>query len=175
MDQSNIEKLAFAQAVYQAAAEMVGTKQPGNLRGEADDYYKGLYQMTGAKSFDVRIGDDKVGTFSLTVSKPTESAERTDFEVYDGAALNAWATADGDHGIGKAFLMAHIRDFARFYFEATGELPDGCHQVTTVVPGEAGGEVTRTSLRIDRESVINALGNRLAASSAALLGGGGDD
>lgn len=170
MEQRSIETLAIAQALYSAAGEMVSTKDPDNLRGQADDHYKGLYAMTGAKSFDVRIGDEKVGTFSLTVSKPTESVETEEFETYSREELGAWDL--GDPAIVRAYIGYRMDEYARFYFESTGELPPGCRIIKVVHPGDAGGEVTRTALRIDRAAVESALGNRLGAATAALLEGG---
>ena len=170
MDQSNIERLAVAQALYQAAAELVSTKDPDSLRSQADDHYRSLYAMTGAKSFDVKIGGEKVGTFSLTVSKPTESVEVEQFSVTNPAALQAWDK--GDPGLMSAFLNVMAREYAEYYFAATGEMPPGCELASVVRPGDPGGEVTRTTLRIDRDAVARAMGSRLGGQAVALLEGG---
>ena len=86
-----IAKLVVAQAVYKLSAEQVSTKEPGNLRSRVDEYYRGLFEATGAKSFEVRIGGEKVGTYGVNVTKPET---RVRLKVTDSRALMAWCEAN---------------------------------------------------------------------------------
>ena len=141
-----IEQLAVAQAVYKLAAEMVSTKEPGNLRSEVDMHYREMFEQTGAKSFEIRIGDKKVGTYSVRVTKPET---RVRLKVTDSRALMAWCEANDCLRVEPD--MRRVESI----FGETGELPDGCEVEASSTPG---GEYAKSSLRIDPEKVNNALG-----------------
>ena len=57
---NEVERLAVAQMLYNEAAKLVSTKDRDSLRASVDRRYKELYDSTGCKSYDVRIGDDAV-------------------------------------------------------------------------------------------------------------------
>lgn len=141
-----IEQLAVAQAVYKLAAKQVSTKEPGNLRAEVDAHYREMFEQTGAKSFDVRIGGEKVGTYGVRVTKPET---RVRLKVTDSRALMAWCEANDCLRVDPD--MRRVESI----FGETGELPDGCEVEATSAPG---GEYAGSSLRIDPEKVNNALG-----------------
>lgn len=141
-----IEQLAVAQAVYKLAAEQVSTKEPGNLRAEVDAHYREMFEQTGARSFDVRIGGEKVGTYGVRVTKPET---RVRLKVTDSRALMAWCEANDCLRVDPD--MRRVESI----FGETGELPDGCEVEATSAPG---GEYAGSSLRIDPEKVNNALG-----------------
>lgn len=141
-----IEQLAVAQAVYKLSAEQVSTKEPGNLRSRVDEYYRGLFEATGAKSFEVRIGGEKVGTYGVSVTKPET---RVRLKVTDSRALMAWCEANDCLRVEPD--MRRVESI----FGETGELPDGCEVEATSTPG---GEYSGGSLRIDPEKVNAALG-----------------
>ena len=163
-EMTDTERLAIAQAFYSAVGEMVSTKKPGNLRDRVNEGYKSLYEQTGAKSFDVKLQGAKVGTFSLTVNKPTESETSTSLEVVDKVALRDWAAVNG-------FVTVDMEAVER-HFAESGELPDGCAAIEVVRPGDPGGRVTRTALKVDAKAVMSALGPQLETVSYALLEGG---
>lgn len=141
-----IEQLAVAQAVYKLSAEQVSTKEPGNLRAEVDAHYRELFEQTGAKSFEVRIGSEKVGTYGVCVTKPET---RMRLKVTDSRALMAWCEANDCLRVEPD--MRRVESI----FGETGELPDGCEVEATSTPG---GEYSGGSLRIDPEKVNAALG-----------------
>lgn len=162
---STVEKLAVAQAFYNAVGKMVNTKDPSNLRGEANAFYEGEYGRTGAKSFDVKLLGSKVGTYSITVSKPKKSEKRVELEVVDEDELFNWADENG-------FVSWTVDiDAVNENFRDYGEVPPGCKAVEVVTPAEDGGRITRTTLKVDAESVIDALGPRLEGVSTMLLEG----
>lgn len=151
-----IAKLAVAQAVYKMAAEQVSTREPGNLRAYVDEYYRGLFEATGAKSFEIRIGDEKVGTYSVKVTK---QKMQTVCDCYDQSAYLAWCE---EHGLVKTVID---EDAAHAHFLETGEVPDGCNVSEVETPG---GQYAGGSVRVDIPAVNRALGGEV---SIALLGG----
>ena len=169
---NDIERLAFAQAVYKAAAEIVSTKDPSNLRAVVDEHYKDLYEQTGAKSFEVRINVEKVGTYSVKVSKATKEDSVQRLEVKDPEELLRWLEGTDDL---MSYIKAHAVEFAQEHFARTGEIPDGCTVTNVTIPAKpetySGG-----SIRIDPQKVADALGAQLPdAMNALMLEGGSDD
>lgn len=154
-----IEQLAVAQAVYKLAAAQVSTKEPGNLRAEVDGHFREAFESTGAKSFDVRIGGERVGTYSVRTTKPSTSVRLV---VTDRRALMAWCEAND--------ALAVEPDMRRVesIFAETGEVPDGCEAEATATPG---GEYAGSSLHIDPAKVNDALGG---ADVLPMLMGGAD-
>lgn len=161
---TNIQKLAIAQAFYKSVAELVKTGDPYNLRGAVDGEYRKLYESTGAKSFDMKLGGKKVGTFSVVTTKGTRSVEHVELEVDDEDAFMAWALTNGYFKVDFDAADAHFRQ--------TGEVPPGCHARKVHVPGTPGGAVRSTTLKVDRRAVLDAIGPRLEGVSHALLEGG---
>ena len=174
MELNERERLAVAQAFYKAAGAMVSTKEPGNLREAADAYYKALYEETGAKSFDVKVRDMKVGTYSVRVSKAEPARMQRRFRVSDPAAVLLWADGFGDQELMRKYMQQSASEFAEWYFHETGELPDGCNVVevgTPAMPEQyAGG-----SLRVEPQRVAEALGARLPEAMDLLLERGADE
>jgi len=168
-ERTPIERLAIVQALYNVVGKMVSTKDPDNLRAEVDDQMRALYEVTGAKSFDVKVNGTKVGAYSVVISKPTEATTEEMFAVLGYGELFEW-----DVPVEEAVSYArdHLREFARWYFEETGELPPGCALVTDERPGDPGGRIKSTRLSIDAEKVSAALGNELGSVTRALLEGG---
>jgi hypothetical protein len=152
-----VEQLAVAQAVYKLAAEQVKTNEPGNLRAEVDAHFRELFEQAGAKSFDIRIGGEKVGTYSVKVTKPKM---QTVCDCYDQSAYLAWCE---EHGFVRKVID---EDAASAYFEETGELPFGCNVSEVETPG---GQYAGGSLRVDVPAINRALGGKVPI---ALLGGG---
>lgn len=166
---NDVEKLAVAQAFMNAVGKLTETKNVGNLRGRVDGMMKERFYedpMAG-KSYDVRLLGQKVGTYSLTVSKPKPSSERVEFEVKDPHALFDWAIREGCVNVDMEAVMQR--------FKETAEVPDGCSPITVVVPSEPGGVVTRTTLKVDEAAVAERLGGMLGAAARMLLEGGTDD
>lgn len=152
-----IEQLAVAQAVYKLAAAQVSTREPGNLRAEVDDHFREAFESTGAKSFDVRIGGEKVGTYSI---KTTKGKKSTCLETYDEAAYRAWCEANG-------FVKTVIDEGAVYAnFQETGEVPDGCQVASVEMPD---GVYAGSALRVDPAMVNRAIGG--ANVMPMLMGG----
>ena len=153
MELTNTEQLAIAQALYNHLGKMVSTKDPDNLRGEADAHYKALFEETGAKSFDVRINGEKVGTYTVKVSKPTPAITRKDFTITDKDKLLCWA-ATQDTELVYDYVSERLEDFALWYSTLTGEAPKGCEWVATIEPGKEP-EYMGGVLKVDADAVAN--------------------
>lgn len=171
---SPMEKLAVAQAFYKAVSEVVSTKDPASLRSQVDGQMREQFERmrqagTAPKSFDVELMGRKVGTYSITTTKATPQEERVEFVVEDQAAFDMWAM---DNGFAKqAVVIDHAAVMA--HFEQTGDVPDGCYPRNVVVPAVEGGYIKSTSLRVDKEKVVRALGTQLESATYQLLEEGG--
>lgn len=163
---NEIEWLAVKQAFLQMVGEDVKTRSATNLRGRVDARFKELYEQTGAKSFDVRLLGGKVGTFSVVTSKPTESTSRLEVNVLDDESFQKWAIARG--------LFRIDENLVREYVNETGEKPDGCEVHEVVVPGDAGGTVKSTRLKVDTAAVMDAIWPELEGVTYRLLTEGGE-
>lgn len=161
---TDVEKLAVAQAFYNAVGELVNTKN-GPLRMAVNDFFGLAYDTTGAKSFDVKLMGQKVGTYSITVSKPKPSESRVTLDVVDEDELFNWADENG-------FVSWTIdREAVEEYFQESGEVPPGCKATEVVTPAEEGGRITRTTFKVDSGAVVEALGPRLSTVATKLLEG----
>lgn len=161
MHLSDQEKLCVAQAFYKAAGALVSTKGGDSLRAAVDEQMVGMYAETGAKTFDMKVGGQKVGTYSVRV-KAAEDGVRLDVE--DPGALLAWAIENGCATVDMKKVQER--------FDATGELPDGCKATRWQLPERVDG----TTLRIDELKVAEALGASLPeAMGSLLLPEGGSD
>ncbi len=169
MSREALERLAVAQALYKELAKVVSTKDPRSVRSSIDAELKADYERDGTDRKRIVINGVEVGTLSAKIAKP--SKERR-FEVTDWEAFEKWIFTD-DVELVKWFcnyVGAHPREFAKWYFEQTGEIPDGCDLVEMTHPG---GQWMGTTLRgCDIEKVGEAAGVRLASEVVALLEGG---
>lgn len=166
------DRLIIAQALYNVIAEECSTKDPDNLRGRVSEEYKKLYHETGAKSFDMRLDGVKVGTMSVTVTKPTDSKEVDDFVISDEKSFQNW---EGFEAAVRDYAQNHLQQIADWHFGLTGEVPDGCELTHYIVAGSPGGEVSKTTLKIDTPTVIETMQNRLPEAINTLLLGENND
>lgn len=160
---TDVEKLIVKQAIFNAIADDVKTKEPSNLRGRLDEAMKESYYgnpMAG-KSYDLRLLGQKVGTYSLTVSKGKPQEVRRSFEVRDVEKFKAWAQENGFMAIDMKAVESH--------FAATGEVPEGCAGTEVIVPEVVGGVVTRTTVKVDQAEVGRVLGPQIQPIVYALL------
>lgn len=167
------EMLAFAQAVYKSVSELVSTKNPDSLRSAVDGYYYKLFRETGAKSFNVTINGEDVGTYSLKFSKEQPQQTRTELEIYDFEELAKWFNDKTDEEI-RYYVALNLGDFARYCFNVEGEIPQGCRPkeiITASVPKHCIGG----SLKVDSRKVAQAMRGQLGRSVAGLLGGATND
>lgn len=138
---TDIEKLAIAQWAYKKFAGLVSTKDPDSLRGQADETYRELYDQTGAKSYDIKIAGDKVGTYSLKVAKAKDEPRVI---VEDGYMFARWVYENHlDH-----LFKVDQKALDKLFYDS-GELPDGCTVVNVHTPEHVSGG----TLRIDERKM----------------------
>lgn len=150
---SEIELFFVEQAIYKGIAEDVSTKNAGNLRDKVDAAYIDMYEKVGSKSFEARVADVKVGTVSVRV---TDEKVKSELVVENADDALDWAIKNGCIAIDLKVVNRHFTD--------TGELPDGFSLMETVTPRKVG-----TSVRIDPEKVMDALGGELLPVMTRLL------
>ena len=154
-------QVAIAQAVYKTVAEYVSTKSDDNLRAEFDRAIAGLYDATGAKSFDMKIGEKKVGSVSLRQSK-----EKTEYHL-DVTNLEQFENWLLENGLALQ-KVEYDRDSVISYLLKTGEAPEGAAlEKVTVLP-----QIMGTTLKIDTKKVADAMAGELPQAVSNLLTNG---
>ena len=155
MELTPIERLVVGQALYEKLGQMVSTKDPESLRGQADRNYKALFDDTGAKTFELKIDGQKVGTYSIRQSKPKPSTSTTNLEVFDKAeAIRAAANLSTD--VWYLYITQHIEEFASWYARQTGEALEGSMWVKEISP-EIPSQYLGGTLKVDSDAVTNAV------------------
>lgn len=163
-----IEQFAVLQAIYKELGKALATGDSTNLRGAVENGYREIYELTGATSFDIKLGGEKVGTFSFTKVAATEEQTETVFRVTDSAALWEWIAKD-DSELEKDWCQDHAQEFARYTFEKTGVMPDGCKLVDVITPAKPAG-IKQGVARINPELVRkHATAAQIANSVMGLL------
>lgn len=168
---NDVEKLIVEQAFLNAVAKDTRTKTPDNLRGRVDAMMEDAYYnnpMAG-RSFDLKLFGEKVGTYSMTVSKGKPQQTDMTLEISDRDGFMAWAEENG-YIERVADMEAILADFKEH-----GVIPEGCTPVEVITPEVVGGVVTRTTVKVDQERVARVLGPQLEPVVYALLGGGEDE
>jgi enamine deaminase RidA (YjgF/YER057c/UK114 family) len=166
---SPIQQLTVAQYLYKRVAGIVSTKDPESLRTMCDHAAIDRYEAEGAKSFDLKLDGQKVGTYSVKVSKPKRATERTVLVVDDwDAYLNE--CCDELWSYVKDVLIDASSDVLDAYFDETGDVPTWAHAETRRTPAEPP-VVTGTTLRVDADAVAEAMGPMFGERVMGLLGG----
>ena len=167
---TDAERLAVAQAFYNACGKIVSTKDPDSLRSVVDNGYKELYDATGSRSFDVKLLGEKVGTYSLRFSKETQPETVMEFRVYDEEAL-ADAVESADPQTIMGFIRSNLGRFAEYCFNDTGEILDGCSYEPVQIDGKPS-EYIGGVFKVDTDRVADVLRGELPPTFAALLEAG---
>lgn len=167
-DMNYPQRLALAQALYKVAGQLVDTKNPDSLRSEVDRIYKNQYEETGSKSFDIKINDVTVATYSIRFSKEEPAQTVHQFEVRDYVALARWFS-DLDAEELRGYFGKDLQPFAEYWFSDTGELPDGCGLVEIVKLAQPKQYMGGT-LKVRPELFAKAMGDSLPSGIMGLLG-----
>lgn len=179
-ERSNLEKLAVAQALYNAVGAIVSTKSSDNLRAQCDKEAR----EAGIRSRDVLINGEKVGTYSAVWTKPTPAVEPQFDEtvaMHDAQQFDTWICGLDEGGLRELAswirLHLHADELAEYWLYAMGELPAGCEVVTIEREGKPAqpAQYKNMSLKIDAQAVADALAGELPAVVAGLLQGGEQD
>ena len=110
------------------------------------------------------FGND-AGAYTYT---PPEEVEETEWKLCDWTAMAEWMAQDPKAA--ESYAYAHFADFASWWFERTGEVPEGISRATvaTVKPG-------RTRLAVKEQVVFDKMGGNLFEEVNRLMLGGGED
>lgn len=167
---NDIERLVIAQALLKTVTKYTSTRDPDSLRARADADMLENYERMGMKSVDLRVNSEKVGTYSVKVSKPTGAAKTSRVVVDDSEAAYRWAmTAATDEY--EDWCIANIDRFCAYALSEFGEVADGAHVVTEETAAQPE-RATGTVLKVDPPKVAHALGVQLPYAVAGLLTGG---
>lgn len=115
------------------------TEENKLLGADINDACRQLYEDVGTKQVTAEVDGAKVGTISITSTKPSD-----EIAVTDRAAFYQWALDNGYTAV--SVDMGRIKE----NFEQTGEVPDGCR-----VEHKKGGAFKGISCRFDKESKAN--------------------
>ena len=165
---SDMERLALAQALYKAVAELVDTKSETSLRGRVSAqlvhaWEEGMANGAAPKSFDVDFLGAKVGSFSIVTEPAAPAATKMELVVENTSALLTWAAANGCATVDWAKVKA--------LFNETGEVPEGCRAQAVHVP-ERAARVKSTRLKIDPQKVFERIPSMTGGEMLALMEGG---
>lgn len=130
-DVEALQQLAGLQALYKLLGEILSTKNPDGLRGQVDSRLHELWETTGVDRLRLMVGDIEVGKLTAKISKPQK---RTTMYVNDVEAL-----LDDDIEVMRAFVRSKSKEYAEFYVEQTGAVPDGCEMGVEDVPAKWQG------------------------------------
>lgn len=167
---NDIERLVIAQALLKTVTKYTSTRDPDSLRARADADMLENYERMGMKSVDLRVNGEKVGTYSVKVSKPTGAARTSRVVVDDSETAYRWAmTAAADEY--EDWCIANIDRFCEYALAEFGEVADGAHVVTEETDAQPE-RATGTVLKVDPPKVAHALGAQLPFAVAGLLSGG---
>ena len=169
--QEQIERLAIEQAVYKAIGADVATNDPDNLRGAVNQYYRDLYEQTGATGFEVRVNGQKIGTYGFSKVRGQKAYTERIVTVTDVDALMNDASDEFAAWLAD-YMREHMAELAVQYAQETGELLDGMAVVEREHPATPDTIRPNGTLRVKPERVAAALGNALPATIAGLLEGG---
>lgn len=167
---NDIERLVITQALLKIVTKYTSTRDPDSLRARADADMLANYERMGMKSVDLRINGEKVGTYSIKVSKPTTATNRTRLVVDDSEEAYRWAVRSATDEF-EDWCIANIDRFCQYALDEFGEVADGAH-VETEETGAQPERATGTVLKVDPPKVAHALGAQLPFAVAGLLAGG---
>ena len=156
---SNEERLAvitaFGKAVKQAEK---------HVREEVDAQMRDDFMVYGVTQKQLAVNGQKVGTISARMTK--EKVGKYPMLKSAPEFVEWLRTSDG--GLDTLNRLVSIKpDLVLDAAVADGELPDGCEMVERFEPPM----MTGTTVRVQTQKVVEALGNNLGAAAAALLTG----
>lgn len=171
-NQANVEKLTILQAIFKSLAEQVDTKSETSLRHKVDEYFAELQEQTGARTFDLKINDELVGTYTRRKNKEKRERAENHLNINNRVSLEKWLAGVTDVEL-REYALDTLDDFARYKWQHDGELPYGCTVETIIIPGEA--ESYTGVLKVDPQLVAGALKGHLPDTVIGLLEGGNDE
>lgn len=154
-----LQRLAVTDAFIKACKD-----EQKKIRDEVDEETIELYLSSEVTQRTVTLNGQKVGTISVRLAEPKQGKEPA---IESAEEFAEWMrTSDGGLDTIKR-LIAVKPDLMLEAATADGELPDGCVMVERCEPGRIAG----TTLRVQKQKVIDALGAQLDSGIRGVLGG----
>ena len=139
-----LDAIVAAQAIYSELGKRLKTNDPTNARGELDRHFGRLRKESGARSFDLTINGQEVGTYSFPKRKEKTALK---LSIDDPKAYRCWCEENG-------LLELPALQSVWQWVQDTGELPEGATLTETT---EGGNTAERGTLRVDFSKVRAAL------------------
>ena len=156
------EQFAVAWSLKQLLDRITKTGVMGNLRDQANDYFKELSEADGELGHDVCINGKKVGrcTFSVKAGEPARTKQT--IGIHDPEKLLADDNPDFAEWL-KQKVNNQLFDYAVQYAEETGDLLDGMTLIKDEIPQTPDTIAANfTPSSISAEKVADALGTDVA-------------
>jgi hypothetical protein len=134
----------------------------------------GNYRNMGAKSYDINVNGQKVGTYSVRMSREKPATEERKLVVENGAQLVDFVQSGECREERAEYIALMAHNFAEWMLETYGIVADGCKVVSETVPATPP-QVLGTTLRVDADKVGRALVGYLPTTIAGFIGGGDDE
>ena len=151
------------------------------VKGKVDEEYKlleGECRQELLEAYDADGTDRKTapmfpdaGKFSIKRTKGKKPETVVEFNLCDDEAMAEWL--ETNQGAAVRFAMLEAADFGRFWFNFTGELPDGISRVEYEEPGTPD-VLSAQVYSFKPDVVIGTLGGNLLERANELLLGDGE-
>lgn len=171
MELTDIQLLAVAEAMGKAVKDVTNPRRGAygepTLRTECDDALRADFEASGTDRRRIVINGQVVGTLSARISKPESGTRVVTCDDFD--LVNWLRNTDGGFDA-LLRLVRNPKTHDAIIDSATedGELPDGCRVVDYERPAQWLGTV----LRVDKQSIAQALGDSLPSAVYGLFSGG---
>ena len=167
-----MELSAFDELVWLEAIIKEASKRRDELKGECRDDLLEAYERDGTTQKRSKLFGKEASVMSVTFSKPKEPHEVVEWNNTDWDEFSAWL--DENHGQFNNFLFQNYKGFCEWWFERTGEVPDGIDRDTHMTDPEPE-RVSGTRLSVKPEKVFERLGISFEDGMRGLLPGDVDE
>lgn len=143
------------------------------LKAECDAEFLDEYRESGNTTKRSLLFGKGAGTYYIPIKEAQPPEEVADYALSDDEELAEWLDANPDAAIRYALL--NPQDFARYWFNFTGELPEGMTRVAYKTEGTPETPGTPT-MKVKEDVVFGKMKEMgLLAEGTRLFLGGGDD
>ena len=146
----------FDVLVAAKATEKEFSKRVKALENECKEEFVANYKATGNDRKRPTAFDSKAAWMTMKGGKPSEHVVK--FQMYDAGEMTDWM--DENKPDTDSFAQANLAEFALWWFETTGECPDGC----TVVEYDSEPVDPTPALTVKEASVLADLKENAALS-----------
>ena len=140
------------------------------LKSECDEEFLDEYRESGNTTKRSLLFGKGAGTYYIPINEAKPPQEVTNYALADDVAFSEWL--DGNQDAAIRYAMLNAQDFARFWFNFTGELPDGTTRVAYTTEGTPETPGTPT-MKVKEDVVFEKMREMglLAEGTKLFLGG----